>query len=86
MGPKSHQALRQLLVEVRRSGYGQEDGFVTSGLASVAGAVLDHTGYPVASIALTFPIHEVNPAIRKMLATEVQESAKEISRGIYGSA
>ena len=35
-------ALRRLLVDVRRTGYAEEDGEVTAGFASVAVAVLDH--------------------------------------------
>ena len=32
-----------------------EDGLVTPGLASVAAAVLDHSGHPVAGVAVTYP-------------------------------
>ena len=36
-------------------GYAEEDGFVTPGFASVACAVLDHTGHPIAAVAVTYP-------------------------------
>jgi DNA-binding IclR family transcriptional regulator len=53
-GPTSLSALRTLLTETRQRGWAVEDGEVTPGLASVAAAVLDHNGLPVAGVALTF--------------------------------
>ena len=66
-GPASLSDLRALLVAVRRTGHAYEDGFVTPGFASVASAVLDHNGYPVAAVALTFPAGEVDAAAREAL-------------------
>ena len=54
-GPASLTQLRALLAQARRDGHAEEDGFVTPGFASVAAPVLDHTGHPVAAVALTFP-------------------------------
>jgi DNA-binding IclR family transcriptional regulator len=54
-GPASLSSLRSLLAETRQRGYATEDGEVTPGFASVAAAVLDHNGYPVAGIAITHP-------------------------------
>ncbi|WP_252976269.1 IclR family transcriptional regulator domain-containing protein [Janibacter melonis] len=48
-------ALRRELVAVRRRGHALESGSVTQGLASVALAVLDRTGQPLAAVALTYP-------------------------------
>ena len=53
-GPASLSALRALLTETRQRGWAVEDGEVTPGLSSVAAAVLDHNGLPVAGVALTF--------------------------------
>ena len=53
-GPTSLSALRTLLTETRQRGYAVEDGEVTPGLASVAAAVLDHNGHPVAGVAVTY--------------------------------
>jgi DNA-binding IclR family transcriptional regulator len=53
-GPASPSALRAVLTETRQRGWAVEDGEVTHGLASVAAAVLDHNGHPVAGVALTF--------------------------------
>src|SRR4051794_3912454 len=55
-GPGSPSALRTLLAETRQRGYAVEEGEVTPGFASVASAVLDHNGHPVAGVAVTFPV------------------------------
>ncbi|WP_052460634.1 IclR family transcriptional regulator [Microbacterium gorillae] len=54
-GPTSPRQLRESLREVRARGFAQEDGEVSAGLSSVAVAVLDHTGWPAAAIAITWP-------------------------------
>jgi DNA-binding IclR family transcriptional regulator len=54
-GPSSLTQLRSLLANARKDGYAKEDGFVTPGFASVATAVRDHSGHPVAAVAVTFP-------------------------------
>lgn len=53
-GPTSPSALRTLLSETRQRGYAAETGEVTPGFASVASAVLDHNGHPVAGVAVTY--------------------------------
>ncbi|WP_163541262.1 IclR family transcriptional regulator [Occultella kanbiaonis] len=60
-GPTTPSALRSLLVDVRRTGYATEHGEVTPGFASVAVAVADHTGHPVAGLAITFPTDDGMP-------------------------
>ena len=84
VGPESASALRGLLQEVRRTGYASEDGSVTPAFASVASAVLDHGGHPVAGVALTFPADEVGQVARRTLATRVTRTAAELSRRISG--
>ena len=54
-GPTSLSALRTVLSATRQRGHATEDGEVTPGLCSVAAAVLDHNGHPVAGVAVTFP-------------------------------
>jgi len=54
-GPQTPRQLHAVLVDVRRRALATEDGEITPGLASVAVAVTDHTGHPVAGIALTYP-------------------------------
>jgi DNA-binding IclR family transcriptional regulator len=70
---------------VRRRGYAGEDGEVTPGFASVAAAVRDHTGHPVASIALTFPEVEVPAGRRGELASRVVDAARALSQRIGGT-
>jgi DNA-binding IclR family transcriptional regulator len=60
-GPTSLGTLRTLLAETRQRGYAVEHGEVTPGFASVAAAVLDHNGHPVAGVALTYPAAEEGP-------------------------
>jgi DNA-binding IclR family transcriptional regulator len=71
-GPRSLSQLRSLLAETRQRGFAVEDGEVTPGLASVAAAVLDHNGHPVAGVAVTYaadaPPADVAPAVRATAA------------------
>ena len=59
MGPTTLPGLRAVLSRVRRDGFAVEDGTVTPDFASVAAPVLDHSGHPVAGIAVTYPAAEV---------------------------
>ena len=76
VGPGSLPALRQELTRVRRDGFAHEDGSVTPGFASVASAVLDHSGHPVAGVAVTYPVHEVAEADRGPLAARVSAGSR----------
>ena len=79
-GPASLTALRTLLAETRQRGYAVEDGEVTPGFASAAAAVVDHNGYPVAGLAVTFAAGQ-QPV---ELADEVLRTADAISRRLSG--
>nr|WP_278259604.1 IclR family transcriptional regulator C-terminal domain-containing protein [Nocardioides convexus] len=70
------------MVETRRRGHATEDGEVTTGMASVAAAVLDHNGLPVAGVAVTFPAEERPPATA--LAEAVVDTAATLSRRLHG--
>ncbi|MDT4893681.1 MAG: hypothetical protein QOE97_2716 [Pseudonocardiales bacterium] len=83
-GPRSPSALRQLLADVRRLGHAVEEAEVTPGFASVAAAVIDHTGHPVASIALTYPQEEIDERRRAELAERVIDTAAALSKRISG--
>jgi DNA-binding IclR family transcriptional regulator len=82
-GPRTPSALRSLLTETRQRGHATEDGEVTEGLASVAAAVLDHTGHPAAGIAVTYPVDEqqVDPAA---LAADVRRTAQLLTTRLGG--
>ena len=80
-GPQSPTALRAVLTEQRRRGYAVEDGEVTEGMASVATAVLDHNGHPVAGLAITYPRGEAAP---EELARALTHTADLLSRRLSG--
>lgn len=54
-GPSSLRELRPLLREDAARGWSIEDGSVTDGITCIASAVRDRTGYPVASVVISFP-------------------------------
>ncbi|MEV4420436.1 IclR family transcriptional regulator [Patulibacter sp. NPDC049589] len=86
-GPRSLTELRRELVRVRQDGFATEQGSVTEGFASVAAAVLDHRGHPVAAVALTYREREVrSPETRAALAASTIRAAGHISRGLIGRA
>lgn len=82
VGPRSLTALRPLLADVRAHGYAEEDGEITTGFASVAAAVVDHTGHPVAGIAVTF--ESAGATGRADLVTEVVSAADGMSQRLRG--
>jgi DNA-binding IclR family transcriptional regulator len=81
-GPASLTGLRALLARARHTGFAQEDGVVTPGFASVGCAVRDHTGHPIAAVAVTYPAGEGDPTA---LAEHVARAAARVTRGIRGS-
>lgn len=86
VGPNSLFQLRRLLAKVCQRGHAQEDGLVTPGFSSVACAVADRTGYPIAAIAVTFPVDEVEPPAREILAAQVSGAVSQLSRRLHGRA
>ncbi len=83
-GPRSLSSLRRVLTEVRRVGWASEDGEVTPGFSSVAVAAHDHTGLPVAGLAITFGSADVDGSGRARLARAAQTAAAELTRRIGG--
>ena len=79
-GPSSLTALRSVLSETRRRGYAVEDGEVSPGFASVAAAVVDHTGLPAAGLAVTFS----GPVDLPHLVAEVRRTADVVSARLRG--
>lgn len=83
-GPTTVTALRRELTSVRARGYAHEVDLVTPGLSSVAYAVLDHTGHPVAGVAVTYPTDAVDPVGEAHLAALVGRTAQALSRRLVG--
>ena len=81
-GPQSLSGLRSVLSETRQRGYAAEDGEVTPGFASVAAAVLDHNGTPLAGIATTYETRE--EVDLQALVEAVSATARTVSRRIGG--
>lgn len=80
----SYSQLRAVLNETVLRGYALERGSVTKGLSSVARPVLDHQGWPVAAIAVTFRDEERSPEHIATLALQVAELADTLSSRIHG--
>ncbi len=78
-GPRSLSQLRTLLADTRQRGFATEQGEVTPGLASVASAVLDHNGHPVAGLALTYA--DGDP---QQLADAVRRTAAALTKRLGG--
>lgn len=79
-GPHTVSELRSVLDEVRRLGYGFEDGEVTEGIASVAVAVAERSGWPEAAVTVSFPSDAIPPARQPALATRIREFSDELAR------
>jgi DNA-binding IclR family transcriptional regulator len=82
LGPRSLPELRQLLSAARRQGYADEAGEITTGISSVAVAVLDHTRHPVAAVAVSY--QEADEAQHDLLVTETSRTAELVGRRLGG--
>lgn len=69
--------LREELRTTRDRGYATERGDVTAGLSSVAVAIVDRVGWPIAALALTFT--DDSNSVESMVAA-LRSTAAEISR------
>jgi len=84
-GPRTPAGLRAELAATRQRGHAVEEGAVTPGLTTIADAVLDHTGHPVAAVAVTFPRAESPGPVHAAIAREVTATAAGLSRRIGGA-
>ena len=69
--------LREELRATRARGYATEHGDVTAGFGSVAVAIVDRVGWPIAALALTFD--DVTP-VTDQLVTALRATAADISK------
>jgi len=53
-GPQTLAELDGILAEGRELGWSREDGEITADYASVGASAVDHNGYPVAAVGITF--------------------------------
>lgn len=82
--PATPRQLRELLQQVRTDGVAWESGEVTDGFRSVAAAVLDQAGWPLAAVALTWESSRSEEDRGSLLAERVREAADEIARVVSG--
>lgn len=90
LGPAGPAQLRRVLAQARARGFAVEDGEVTRGLASVAAAVHDHTGHPVAGVAVTYPVDPPAAPARPVtghdvLVAAVRGAAADLTRRLGGT-
>lgn len=76
--------LRSVLDETQTRGFALERGSVSEGFASVGVPVLDHRGWPVAAIAVTFLEEAVAAERLPELAAAVRDAAETLSTRIHG--
>jgi DNA-binding IclR family transcriptional regulator len=82
--PSDLRGLTALLRAVRQRGFAWEDGEVTAGLASVAIAVRDAAGWPIAALAVTFASERLGPDTWAETAEQLRPYADELQRRIGG--
>lgn len=83
-GIERYSQLREVLDATLTRGYALEEGSVSQGFSSVAAPVLDHRGWPVAAVAVTFEATPEAPERYRTLAEEVHVAAATLSTRIYG--
>jgi DNA-binding IclR family transcriptional regulator len=81
-GPRTPRELRAVLDEVRTRGHGFEDGEVTEGIASVAVAIADRSGWPQAAVTVSFEAASIPPEAWPALVDHVRGPAEELARRI----
>jgi DNA-binding IclR family transcriptional regulator len=83
---RSLSALQRALVDVRRDGFAREDGEVTAGLSSVAVAVTDPVGYPLAAVAATFVEATTPPQAVSGILGHVRDTAALLRLRLTGQS
>ena len=82
-GPRSLTALVSMLARERQRGYAEEDGFITSGFASVAVPVLGSHDEPLAAVGLTFRSEQVPVSRRPRIAEAARRCAEDLSGRLH---
>lgn len=82
LGPRTVSRLLEELDAVRRHGAAVEVGLTTTGLGSVAAAVLSHEGHPTAALGVTFAADAYDEAARGELADATRAAARRLSEAM----
>ncbi len=85
VGPTTVSQLRELLNAERKSGFSEEDGFITEGVSSVAVAVMDQLDHPAAAIGLSFRSDSADRDDRELFVNALSRTATQLSRRIRGN-
>jgi DNA-binding IclR family transcriptional regulator len=83
-GPQNPAELKALLIKERKQGFSIESGLITPEHSSVAAAVFDHLGEPVAAINLVFRDVTIDDSDQQTLIEAVQDSARELTKRLGG--
>lgn len=82
--PSSLRDLRAVLARVHDDGYAVEREDITAGLASVALALYDNAGWPLAAIATTFPLDRYPEPDWSGIAERMRPYVAELQRRLTG--
>jgi DNA-binding IclR family transcriptional regulator len=83
-GPRSVSMLRRMLVDVRRQSFAAESSEVTAGLSSVAMAVVDKSGYPIAAVTVTYPEQDADEELQRRTLSRIRATVQVIQRRLGG--
>jgi DNA-binding IclR family transcriptional regulator len=79
-GPRTPIELRRVLSDVRSAGVASEQGEVTPGQASLARAVVDAVGYPVAAVAVTYPADYGSPGLLEDVKRHLDRTVRALTQ------
>ncbi|HEY0260012.1 MAG TPA: IclR family transcriptional regulator [Lacisediminihabitans sp.] len=82
--PDSLADLTRLLEETRTRGWAREDGDITLEYSSVAASAVDHNGYPVAAVGLTFRTISIDRTSWHPLGEAAVATAKALTGRLVG--
>jgi DNA-binding IclR family transcriptional regulator len=83
-GPRTLAELDRILSESRSRGWAREDGEVTPDYASVGASALDHNGYPLAGVGITFRAVAIEPAEWETLGEATRSTAVALTARLLG--
>jgi DNA-binding IclR family transcriptional regulator len=85
-GPRTLAELDGILAEGRRLGWSTEDGEITPEYASVGAAAVDHNGYPVAAVGITFRSSAARADELPLLGAALRATADALTSRLQGRA
>jgi DNA-binding IclR family transcriptional regulator len=84
VGPRTLPELDALLAVGRERGWAREDGEITPEYASVGASSLDHNGYPVAAVGVTFRAVAAEPDHWDALGEATRATASALTARLLG--